>query len=81
MATDYIPGQPIKLIEGLTYHRIDCSEHTVAGPCKEHPELVYTIQGDWYEKDTGRYVRLNPLTDKYEPWPMPPKRDLVALVE
>lgn len=29
---------------------------TIIGPTKDYPEYVYSLQGNWYERSTGRFL-------------------------
>lgn len=44
------------LEDGKTYHSGTGRRATIGGTTKHHPEYVWSIQGDWYERATGRFV-------------------------
>lgn len=66
----------IKLENGKTYLRSDGTRHTVGGATRDYPDVVFTIQGDWYQRATGRYVTYSPMSGEYKPM-QPTWRDLV----
>lgn len=47
----------MKLEDGKTYARVDGQLETVGGTCKDYPDWVWTIQGNWFERATGRAIR------------------------
>ena len=46
----------MQLIDGKTYARADGREETIGGTCKDHPEWVWSIQGNWFERATGKHI-------------------------
>jgi len=52
---------------GAVYQVGDTSlEAWIGGPCKEHPEWVWSTQGNWYRQDDGRYITCSPLYKRGE---------------
>lgn len=41
---------------GKTYRRNDGGFVTIGGLTKAHKDYVWSIQGDWYDQKTGRFV-------------------------
>ena len=76
-----LPWVGIRLEDGKTYKRVDGSKHTVGGATKDHPEFVYTIQGDWYERSTGRYITYRRTTGEYAPISSEHWRNLIEVAE
>lgn len=46
----------MELLNNTTYRDGDGRTYTVVGETKSHPEYVWTIQGFWYERKTGKRV-------------------------
>lgn len=46
----------IKLEDGKTYARANGVEETVGGTTRDHPEWVWTIQGNWFVRATGQAI-------------------------
>lgn len=46
----------IELEIGKTYESRDGRIATIGGVTHEHPEWVWSVQGNWYERTTGRYI-------------------------
>lgn len=46
----------MKLEDGKTYHTGTGRRVTIGGTAKDHPEYAWSIQGDWYERSTGKLV-------------------------
>lgn len=66
------------LEDGKTYLRGDGSKETVGGTTKDHPEFVWTIQGNWYSRETGQYVSQNTQTGTWQKMPHGNWRNLTA---
>lgn len=48
------------LKDGKTYKNLDGSRtETIQGRTKMHPEFVYSVSGNWYERATGKFVYSN----------------------
>lgn len=46
----------MELKDGKTYRSERGSVETVGGTTKHYPAWVWTIQGNWYERATGRAI-------------------------
>ncbi len=46
----------IRLVDGETYVNGHGVQHTIGGPTKDYPAWVWSIQGNWYVRETGQYV-------------------------
>jgi hypothetical protein len=55
----------IKLEDGATYVNGYGEKHTIEGPTERYPQYVYSRQGEWFDRETGRCVRYDPRTDTY----------------
>ncbi len=69
----------MKLEDGKSYLRGDGSTETVGGATKDHPEFVWTIHGNWYVRETGRYIYWNNETGAWQVMPEGNWRNLTAL--
>lgn len=61
----------LPLQDGKTYLDGRGQERTVMGATPDHPDWVWTQQGDWYDRASGRLVRFGKLAE-------PSVLDLVA---
>jgi hypothetical protein len=55
----------IKLEDGVTYVDGYGAKHTIGGSTRRYPQYVYSHQGEWFDRETGRCVRYDAKTDSY----------------
>ncbi len=46
----------MELKDGKWYKTGRGTLQKVMGPARDHPEFVYTLQGDWFRRSDGRYI-------------------------
>ena len=51
----------MKLKPGFSYVDGWGQTHKVMGPTKHYPDWVWTADGGWYDRDTGRMIRMKPI--------------------
>lgn len=55
----------VQLVDGVTYVNGYGERHTIEGPTRRYPQYVYSNKGEWFDRETGRYVRYDAKTDTY----------------
>ena len=55
----------VKLEDGVTYVNGFGERHTIEGPTRRYPQYVYSNKGEWFDRETGRYVQYDPRNDSY----------------
>lgn len=56
----------ITIQDGKSYERGDGQVACIRGPTKDHPtQYAWSLQGDWYEYATGRFVYYGGNGDHY----------------
>lgn len=69
------------LVDGRAYKDGRGGEAWIGGACRDHPAWVWSVQGNWYERATGRaigYRRVEGTKDVWENYVREPSpHDLV----
>lgn len=66
---------------GRTYFNGCGCKVTIGGVTRGYPHLLWSLQGDWYERDTGRRIIHHTSEGEPKTFDMPTWRDLVSLAE
>lgn len=45
---------------GKAYRDGRGKRQTIGGPTRDHPEWVFSISGDWFDRATGKMVMFDP---------------------
>lgn len=59
-----------------TYKNFKGESVSIIGATKKHEDFVYSLQGDWYVRETGKLLNYNPKTGEHTPHGQQIMRDI-----
>ena len=66
--------------DGKTYRSGTGRRVTIGGAAKDHPEYVWSIHGDWYERSSGKLVHFSKIRGCHFVGEVSGMRDLIEEV-